>query len=164
MNFNIAESKYSFSPVSIWGTSKEADFIAAETDNIISELQTAISIGLGKENIFNKILHIADDCAVAGWDGDNAKPVIDATLMKAASFLKALPLGTEAPTASAEPDGSLSFEWYRSARKLMSISIGRDCFLHYAALIGERKAYGTEPFLGSVPEVIIDLISQVTNG
>jgi hypothetical protein len=41
------------------------------------------------------------------------------------------------------------------------VSITPEGDLHYAALIGPNKAYGTEVFFGEVPAGILDLIRRV---
>jgi hypothetical protein len=61
-----------------------------------------------------------------------------------------------------EPDGHLTVEWYRSPEETLSVSISADGDLHFAALLGLTKAYGTEPFVSEVPKMISDLIHRVT--
>lgn len=100
-------------------------------------------------------------CLRADWDGYGAEPVRAGTLALAYRFLGALPLGVPAPSFCAEPDGQLALEWYRSPRRLLSVSISPDGDLHYAAILGPNKAYGTEVFSGEVPRPIQDLIHQV---
>jgi hypothetical protein len=104
---------------------------------------------------------IAQECSSANWDGYGAAPVSEETFDQASAFLESLPLGTPAPSVGAEPDGHLTLEWYRSPRLTLSVSASPDGDLHYAALVGPAKAYGTEPFLGEVPQVILDLIHRV---
>jgi hypothetical protein len=43
----------------------------------------------------------------------------------------------------------------------LSVSVSPDGELHYAALLGLSKAYGTEPFFGEAPRPILDLIFRV---
>lgn len=114
------------------------------------------------------IIEVVDDlyktveqCSSANWDGYGATPVTRETFMQACIFLEALPLGTTAPSVGAEPDGHLTLEWYRSSRRILSVSISPEGELHYAALLGHRKIYGTEPFCGEVPGIILDIIGQV---
>jgi hypothetical protein len=72
-----------------------------------------------------------------------------------------MPLGFPNPSVGAEPDGHLTFEWHRSSRRTLSISVSPEGKLHYAALLDSSKAYGTESFLGTVPKIILDLIHRV---
>jgi hypothetical protein len=108
-----------------------------------------------------EVAAISQECSSGNWDGYGAAPIGEETLFQACSFLEALPLGTRAPSVGAEPDGHITFEWYRSPRRTLSVSVSPESDLHYAALVGPAKAYGTEPFLGEVPQVILDLINRV---
>jgi hypothetical protein len=67
-----------------------------------------------------------------------------------------------ADSAGAEPDGHLTIKWYRSPEETLSVSISADGDLHFAALLGLTKAYGTEPFVCGVPKIFTDLIHRVT--
>ena len=67
-------------------------------------------------------------------------------------------MGCAAPTVGAEPDGQISFEWHRSARRTLSVSIDPEGRLHYSALLGASKVHGEEPFFGEMPERIGEII------
>ena len=112
-------------------------------------------------NLLEELSLVAEKCDAANWDGYGASPVAKQTYSHARSFLDALPVGTPVPTVGAEPDGHLTFEWYRSPRRLLSVSVSPEGELHYAALIGPAKAYGTEPFASEAPQAILDLIRRV---
>jgi hypothetical protein len=103
-----------------------------------------------------------EECRESNWDGYGAQPVREETYHLAHQFLAALPLSTPAPFIGAEPDGHLTAGWYRSPQRTLSVSISPGGDLHYAALLGSAKTYGTEPFVGDVPKVISDLVDQVT--
>jgi hypothetical protein len=72
-----------------------------------------------------------------------------------------LPLGFPRPSISAQADGQLTFEWYRSPTRTLSISIDPDGFIHYAGLFGPGKHFGTVAFLDSLPDQILRLASEV---
>ena len=111
--------------------------------------------------VIDELSRVAEECRSANWDGYGAAAVAEDTFKQARSFLDALPVGTPAPSVGAEPDGQLTLEWYRSPRRLLSISVSSGGDLHYAALIGPAKAYGTEPFLGEAPQPIVHLIRRI---
>ncbi len=112
--------------------------------------------------MFEELSRVFEECREPNWDGFSAQPVSDETYHLAVEFLKALRFGTPAPSIGAEPDGHLTVEWYRSPQRTLSVSISPHGELHFAALLGLAKAYGTEPFIGEVPKFICDLIDQVT--
>lgn len=157
----IASANFALSPVCTRAASKTADYIAQQSKDERRPLQAAYSLGLGMMDGFNELYKTAKECSVANWDGYGAVPVASETFTQAKNFLEALPLGTIVPTIGAEPDGHITLEWYNSVRRTLSISISPEGELHYAALLGHKKRYGTEPFWGDVPDVIMDIIRQV---
>ncbi|MDP3030051.1 MAG: hypothetical protein Q8O04_11285 [Deltaproteobacteria bacterium] len=138
-----------------------AQYITTQAEQWLGRLQNSHALGLGAKGVFDELRNIRNQCSSPDWDGYGALPVTDHTFIMALSFLKALPLGIPAPTVGAEPDGQITLEWYRSPRHILSISISPEGDLHYAALQGRRKNYGTEPYWGDVPQIILDLIHQV---
>ena len=106
-------------------------------------------------------LKVLEECRVPNWDAQGAAPVTEDAYRVACRFLESLPLGIRAPSIGAEPDGHLTLEWHRSPRRTLSVSASPEGDLHYAALLGSSKAYGTEPFLGYPPKPILDLIHRV---
>ena len=111
--------------------------------------------------IDSELYKTGEQCSTVNWDGYGAAPVARETFMQAYDFMEALPLGTTAPSVGAEPDGNLTLEWYRSPSRILSVSISPEGELNYAALLGHRKTYGTEPFWGEVPGIILDIIRKV---
>ncbi len=142
-------------------TSNEAQHVADQFEVGRRHLQNSVSLGLGREAAFNELCSVADDCKVPNWDSQGAVAVVDDTYRVAYRFLEALPLGVQTPSVGAEPDGQLTLEWYRSPRRTLSVSVSPEGDLHYAALLGSRKRYGTEPFYGEAPKVILDLVAEV---
>ncbi len=88
---------------------------------------------------FDELFQTFQKCREPNWDGYGAQPVSDWTYHLAYEFLKALPLGTPAPSAGAEPDGHVTFEWHRSPQRTLSVSISPHGELHFAALLGQPK-------------------------
>ena len=115
-----------------------------------------------RKGLFDELFETFEECREPNWDGYGAQPVSDETYRLAYEFLTALPLDTPAPSVGAEPDGHLTVEWYRSPERTLSVSISPDGDLHFAALLGSAKTYGTEPFTDAVPKVVTDLIQRVT--
>lgn len=113
--------------------------------------------------MFEELSQVFAECHESNWDDFSALPVSDETYRLAFQFLEGLSLDTPTPSVSAEPDGHLTFEWYRSPRQTLSVSVSPDGDLNYAALIGSEKACGTEPFFGGTPKAVDTLIQKVTN-
>lgn len=143
------------------GASATAWFVTDEAERGCHRLQDSYAFGMVGKGVLSELLQTVKECRDPNWDGYGAEPVSDGTYYLAQQFLKALPLGTPAPSIGAEPDGHLTVEWYRSPRRTLSVSISPEGDLHYAALMGSAKAFGTEPFFGEAPRAIVDLIHRV---
>lgn len=101
------------------------------------------------------------ECQHAGWDGYGAEAVSVDAYRSAERFIRSLPAGVEPPQISADPTGCVTFEWRRSPRRTLLVSVRPGFGLDYAALIGTAKAHGSEPFFDEVPETLIMLIRRV---
>ena len=143
------------------GSSDEAQYVAKQSERSRHRLRESNSLGSGIEVAFEELLKVAGQCSSPNWDGYGAAPVSHETIRQARRFLEVLPLGTPAPSVGAEPDGHITFEWYKSARRVLSVSISPEGDLHYAALFGLSKTYGTEPFFGEMPQAILNLVYRV---
>jgi len=151
-------------PYGVTGTSGISDVarhVFCQIEMGRRHLQNSVYFGLAGKGVFDDLFAVAEESNCPNWDGQGAAPVSEETYRIAYRFLEGLPLGIPAPSVGAEPDGHLTFEWYRSARRTLSVSISPEGDLHYAALIGASKAYGTEPFFADVPKVVLDLVSRV---
>jgi hypothetical protein len=141
------------------GTSEAARFILEESERSMAPLQNSVS--LGRRHTFEELLSVYEECNTPGWDGESAVPIVSATYVHAYRLIEVLPLGIQLPSISAETDGHLTLEWYRSPRRAFSVSISSEGELHWAAFMGARKVAGTEPFLGEPPVEILRRIREV---
>ena len=108
-----------------------------------------------------RIEEIAHECSVPGWDGYGANAVTSAAVVDALSLAEAIDSSVLVPEVGAEPDGAMTFEWHRSARLTLSVSVQGSGVLHYAALMGTERICGTEAFRARLPAVLSDLIMRI---
>lgn len=101
------------------------------------------------------------DCGQAGWDGYGAEPVTLDAIHAAERFIRCLPAGVPPPEVSADRDGCVTFEWKKSARRTLLVSVRPGYAVDYAALIGTEKAYGDAPLFDELPERLLSLIRSV---
>jgi hypothetical protein len=144
------------------GASDEAKFLASRVSEGRQRLRQPYSLGMRPKGVFDELAEVTDECSAPNWDGYGSVPVSQDAFRQAYLFLESLPLGTPPPSVGAETDGHITFEWYSSSARIFSVSISPDGELHYAALIGPNKAYGTEAFFGEVPATILKLVNRVT--
>ena len=146
-----------------FGSSVASEYVVKQFAGVWAQLRKSNSFGAGVEAATEELRGVADECSSVGWDGYGAAPVEQKTVWQAERFLDALPLGMVAPSVGAEPDGQITFEWYQSPRRILSVSISPEGDLHYAALLGYRKSYGTEPFFGEIPSDVLNLVRRVVS-
>lgn len=140
----------------------------SETAEYVAKMRKECRATLDLRNFENdlaqarsELCRLAEECSKANWDGFGADPVRHDTYLYAYRLLENLPLGIKAPTVGADPDGELTLEWHFAPRRTLSVSVSEDGLLHYAALIGPNKTYGTEAFLGELPQIIATLIQRI---
>lgn len=147
-------------PVRYSGESTAAQYVGQEL--IVHHRYLQKSSALGIERLLRVDLpELWDDCGESDWDGFGAHAVNVETYRNAEQFLRALPYGAPVPSVGAEPDGQITFEWYQSRRRVLSVSISADGELHYAALLGPNSSRGKEAFFEEVPIPILRLIHDV---
>jgi len=124
--------------------------------------------GLQESNVFGlegllreELATVWEECRAADWDDMGAIAVTQDTLRNAYCFLESLPIGFPAPSIGAEPDGHLTLEWHRTARRTLSVSVSPDDELHYAGLFGPSRVFGTEAFFGEAPDSILELVRRI---
>jgi hypothetical protein len=143
------------------GSSETAHFIASQAQKGRQQLQGSYTYGYRLKRIREELYALSKECAKPNWDAYGAEPVRSETYHLGYRFLDSLPVGVPLPEVGAEPDGHIRFEWYRSTHRTLSLSISPEGDLHYSALLGPNKAYGTEVFFGAIPQRVFDLIEGV---
>lgn len=143
------------------GTSNEARYVAETARAAHRHLNESNGLGLRRQEALDELIAVAQERKGPNWDGYDAEPISEDACKLAYRFLEALPPGVPMPSIGAEPDGDLTLEWYHSPHHTLSVSVSSEGDLHYSALVGPNKAYGTEAFFGEVPEAILDLIRRV---
>jgi hypothetical protein len=143
------------------GASDAADYVAEQARRSREQVESSYTFGSGIDQLRRELCAVCDEAAERGWDGYGAIPVRTEAYRNAYLLIEGLPFGTPLPTAGVEPDGHVTLEWHRGPRRTLSVSISPEGDLHFAALIGREKDYGTRMFVGEVPQRIYELIQRV---
>jgi hypothetical protein len=142
------------------GNSETASYLDQKV-NQVQKQHFKSSAALGRTPTRNELLKIWQESSTPNWDGDGAMPVDLLTYINACDFIDSLPLSCSLPSIGVEPDGHLTFEWYRHTRWILSVSIGPERIIYYAALFGNNEHKGAEKFFDQIPQIILDLIQRV---
>jgi hypothetical protein len=73
-----------------------------------------------KQTAYDELDKLWNECRAANWDGN--EPVEYQTVQNAQRFIEAIPPNSPLPSVSAEADGHLELEWYRTPNWLLSVS------------------------------------------
>lgn len=107
---------------------------------------------------------VYEECLEANWDGYGAMPISRETYSKARKLLRMMPSSLSRPEISAEPDGEITFEWYREKHFVFVISVGGNNLITYAGMFGKsNKIHGTEYFANELPEIIRHCIRRLSH-
>ena len=145
------------------GFSDSARFVDKQSKESRKHLQPFFSYGR-RSDLFSELDSVAEEISQPGWNGNNEEPVSQESYYKAYCLAEMLPLELPNPTVGADPDGELTFEWYRAPHRLLSLSIGADGFIHYVARIGPNKHHGREEFFDEMPKRLVELAQGVVTG
>ncbi|MEA3447994.1 MAG: hypothetical protein U9Q98_06030 [Bacteroidota bacterium] len=105
---------------------------------------------------------VYEECSEANWDGYGAMPISRETYSKARKLPRMIPSSLPRPDISAEPDGEITFEWYKEKYSVFVISVGSNNLVTYAGLFGKsNKIHGTEYFADKLPEIIRHCIRRL---
>jgi hypothetical protein len=140
--------------------SGEAMAVRQAVGKVVNATERSHALFGAKAKAISQIWSLANECSVAGWDGDAAKPVTPLIAGLAVEFIRALPDGVALPEFAPEPDGSISLDWIISRNRLFSLSIGASNRLAYAWLDGSDKGHAVARFDGNrIPARILQGIS-----
>ncbi len=150
-------------PAASYGVGDEARFLEDLYQEVIKGIVNSVSLGATQQSAFRQLYEVLRECGRPNWDGYGAEPISFGTYEQTVRFIRALPWGFPAPEISAEPDGEITLEWYTGPKRVLSVSVGPNNELTYAALFGASRAYGTEVFHDEIPDLILGLIIRVVN-
>ncbi|MDH3975578.1 MAG: hypothetical protein OEV42_14970 [Deltaproteobacteria bacterium] len=141
--------------------SDDANKLRDTISKVRREIFESVSIGEIDREIEIALKEITEECANDNWDGYGANAINVNSLIEAKRFTDTLPTTLPLPEVSVDPDGDISFEWYVRPRRVFSVSIGSDCLLSYAGIIGLNKVHGEEFFGDEIPKTITDNIQRI---
>lgn len=144
--------------------SSEAETVRKATTALVESAERSQALFGGKAAAISQLRALANECAEADWDGNDAEPIHPLAVLIAEEFLRALPDDLPLPEFAPEPDGSVSLDWIQSRTRLFSLSIGTSRRLAYAWLDGSDKGHAVSRFDGKhIPSRIQQGIREIVN-
>lgn len=117
--------------------------------------------------LLEELSRLQIECAENNWDGYDALPVEKQTIENAFTFISKLPIDHMLPEIGVEPDGMITFDWYKTnwfKRYTFSVSIDKDNCLYYVTLVSHILLTGISTSNGkcrlesSLPEEISKIL------
>ncbi len=144
------------------GVSDESKLVRKMYRNAISHFFEPISEAQRVVETLHALNEVYEGCHEEGWDGYDAKPVTEDTIVEAARLVLLLPLSVPAPTVSPEPTGEIALEWYKDRQHVFAASVGGKSIITYAGLFGpDNRSYGAEHLGDSLPSPIVENINRL---
>jgi hypothetical protein len=141
--------------------SKEGREICQLWGKSIDHFRGSWTYGEPWRNTMAELSGLFEECSRPDWDGYDAPPLSAEVFQVAAQFVASIPFDVPVPEISASPAGDISFEWAQTARRIVSVAISENREIHYAALNGHKRSFGSMPFDGSFDSQLHDLIQSV---
>jgi hypothetical protein len=144
------------------GLSKTAQLLEKTQGSIIERYRQAVTVS--RQELLDSIFEVWQAADEAWKVGEGEQTIPEEVMEAACRLVQALPLGCQLPSVTGEPDGHISFEWYRNPRRLLTVSVGADNRLHWAALIGSEDPRGSCRFADRIPKSLLYYIARVYGG
>jgi hypothetical protein len=94
-------------------------------------------------------------------DNVDLKSQIFSSRANALKFIEQLSVSFPKPEISIESDGEIAFDWITKSNGYLSVSIGANGQINYAAIVGSNKYHGKINFDENIPEEISNIISKM---
>jgi hypothetical protein len=143
------------------GISSAAADLRAVIQEALSELAMSIAVRWTAEAAIAELRRLQRIAAESNWDGHGALPLDARAAEQALRFIQALPTTVPVPDVSADPDGEVDLLWQTDPTRTISVSVGPNGRLTYAALMGTAQSYGTEWLANEIPQAILDSLARV---
>jgi len=128
----------------------------------VSEFSGTLTVGEPRKIAQQTLDTVVAAAKVEDWDNAGSLNVERSTYTYASQFLRLLPSTAPVPEITADTDGEILFEWDLGARKVLTVSVGRDGTLSFASLFGYATNYGTEPLREGLPLVVSHSLARLT--
>lgn len=146
---------------SSFGTGEDARALEEFSAQIWRDILRSVALGDQLAQALESLDEVQEECSSENWNGEGAKAVTPAVRARAERFLRSLPSSFPPPEVAADPDGEISFEWYKDARRLFSVSVGLGQKLNYAGIFGNNTVHGTAHFEDGVSREIIRQLQEL---
>lgn len=144
------------------GVCADARAVEFQVQEIQVNLDQAYSIAKELEICLDELRAIVAECSSENWDGYDAAALDLNAVSNAHRFITALPRDLPYPEIGAMPDGDISLDWDFGPRKTLTVAIGSQSRLAYAAIDTDEEWSGTFTFTATIPKTLIRAITNIS--
>jgi hypothetical protein len=108
----------------------------------------------------SELWNLFEDCNTENWDGYGAKGITPESLNVGLEFLDQLPAFVANPEVTADPDGEISFEWFKSDDMILTLSVSSERKIAFAGIFGQERPHGIENFGLEIPSTVLMYLSR----
>lgn len=130
----------------------------------IEAKRNAETVTFSNLSLLDQLIDAFIEASSDEWDGPGSVAVERETLLIAKQFVESLPSRYRTPEITPEPDGYINLEWFKTKRRLLTVSVSPDGRLHWAALIGDEDPRGSCFFSGKAPKTLLHILERVCQG
>ena len=137
----------------LWKTDREVSLHATQP----------ITSGGWKRLLADEAFEIYCECLEPGWDGYDASPLCEDSILHVRSFIELIPVWTPRPDLVPSPDGWISFEWRSLPNRILSVTPENGVLIYAAALGPQNMHYGRvslEEYREKLPSNITRILSE----
>ncbi|MCZ6675519.1 MAG: hypothetical protein O7C75_21535 [Verrucomicrobia bacterium] len=142
--------------------------VSEESRSIMDQLRDAIDSSLStiflgkiKMSLFSEVSEIEEECSINNWDGAGSEPISPIAITMAELLIYSFPQGIPLPELTPATDGEIHFDWRVGHKQALTASLSNNGFLSFAFIKGGRRFHGSEPFEGTFPERLSDLLNEL---
>lgn len=111
----------------------------------------------------DEAFEIYRECSEHGWDGYDASPLSEDSILHARNFIDLIPVWAPRPDLIPSPDGWLSFEWRSRTNRMLSVTPENGALIYAAALGPHHVQYGgvsLEECREKLPTHLTEILSE----
>jgi len=144
------------------GVSQGASTLRRFIKRQFSDIFGTVTVGMHYKETRKAVDQAIKEYSSDNWDGYGARAIDIFSCFNAISFSRLLPTDVPLPEIRIDTDGEVTFEWYFSPRRVLSVTVRANKELVYAHLSGASKSCGVEDLYDEVPKTILDNITRVS--
>ena len=122
-----------------------------------------VTSGGGNPLLADEAFEISSECSEHGWDGYDASPLSENSVLHARNFIDLIPVWAPRPDLVPSPDGWLSFEWRSRTNRMLSVTPENEVLIYAAALGHQHVHYGRvhlEECREKLPTHLTEILSE----